>query len=223
MLQLWRRRKGKKVWGACKNIQLDLRGGCSCGIEILLSLRGGRQEGSWTGSKKGIKNARFSFALRAPLASCFEHFDIFSLCIYKACLSHYSPVMTPQAEAVPAKNHQGAHSRCASSSESPWKVKPGGAAAFQGLAGFTGGRSCSCLVSLCGLWPVGPARCCSGFPPTPSCCALCAPPGMISLLSSFWVTSIYPLRPSSNISLEKTPPCLGVCFCFVTKFICIIF
>lgn len=42
MLQLWRRRKGKKVWGACKNIPLDLRGGCSCGIKILLSLRGGQ-------------------------------------------------------------------------------------------------------------------------------------------------------------------------------------
>ena len=66
---------------------------------------GGRQQGSRTGSclvsKRGINNAHFSFALPTSPSSCFEHFGIFSLSIYKTCLSHYSPAMTSHAEAAP--------------------------------------------------------------------------------------------------------------------------
>lgn len=104
--------------------------------------KGGRQgrgrPGPCAVSKKESNNARFSFASSTSPSSCSKHLDIFSLSIYEGCLSHYSPVMTPNGEAALVKNHRRAHSSPTSLPDSSWNVEPGGAAVLRRLAGSPG-------------------------------------------------------------------------------------
>ena len=91
-----------------------------------------------------------------------------------------------------------------SSSESPWKVKPGLAALSWRLAGFSWGDD-SPQVLLCGLQWVGSAGSPAlGFDPHLLASALCAFVGILFLLVFFWITLIYPLISSSKVSSMKT-------------------
>lgn len=132
---------------------------------------GGRQgrgrPGPCAVSKKESNNARFSFASSTSPSSCSKHLDIFSLSIYEGCLSHYSPVMTPNGEAALVKNHRRAHSSPTSLPDSSWNVEPGGAAVLRRLAGSPGVTAPPrCRSVVCDRRTLLDS--CAGFPPASS-------------------------------------------------------